>query len=145
MSENMLFCIGDGRSYCSGEGYQKSYRVFNTPVTREEFDKIEIPTIHLPLTTWVSKKDMTKQERLDNPNYKETGGYLKVLGYKEAWKEWWSGASREDKQKFLDLPHFNADIFEQITGIDPRETETIEIEGKKYTISEIKKALEGHK
>ena len=40
--------------------------------------------------------------------------------YKEAWKNWWSKNdeyTNKQKQKILNLPNFNAQIFEEITGI----------------------------
>jgi len=79
--------------------------MFNTDtgLTR---DKINIPIINLKLTEWI--EDETKTE----------GGYLKTRTYKEAWQLYWNGASKEDKQKFLDLPNFDRWVFKDITGID---------------------------
>ena len=45
---------------------------------------------------------------------------------------------------FLDLPNFDAAIFEQITGINVAKTEVscngkvVEIDGKKYELKEVK-------
>jgi len=39
MSENMIFCLGDGKYESKGDGYQKNNRIFNQPVTKEEFDE----------------------------------------------------------------------------------------------------------
>ena len=50
--------------------------------------------------------------------------------------------STYDHERFLTLPGFDAEIFKDITGINVKsQKEEIEIEGKKYTIDEIKKAL----
>ena len=144
MSERMLFCLGDGRWESKGDGYQRNNCIFNTQVTPEEWSEARksLPQIKISHTYWVDKKDMTKEEKNNNPVYKETGGYLKRISYEDAWSNWWSEASKSDKQAILDLPHFNAEIFKGITGIDVDEPqESIEIEGKSYTIAEIKKAL----
>jgi hypothetical protein len=135
MSEKMLFCIGEGKNKKSGIGYQKNNMVFNTQITPEEFDKILIPRIKLPIQKWVSEKDMSDKDKEDNSDYKHLGGYFKKLLYKDAWQEVWSELDDEDKNKFKSIPHFNADIFEQITGIKIDE-EVIEI-----TIAEISEAL----
>ena len=45
-------------------------------------------------------------------------GFLKTYEYKKAWANTWSSFSQQDKQKFLDLPNFDAAIFKEITGID---------------------------
>ena len=140
MSERMLFCLGEGKWESKGAGYQKNNQIFNTQVTKEEWDtaRNSLPTIKIGLTKWVDKKDMTKQEKEDNSVWKETGGYLKRYEYKEAWANWWADASKSDKQAILDLPHFDKDIFTGITGIEDFDSEdTIEIEGKSYSISEM--------
>jgi hypothetical protein len=41
----------------------------------------------------------------------------KPVEYKQAWQNWWSTASDISKQKILDLPNFDAMIFEEITGV----------------------------
>jgi len=142
MSERMLFCLGDGKYESKGEGYQKNNRVFNVQVTEDEFDtiKLNIPTIKLPVTRWIEEKEMTDEEKEENENYKTIGGYLKVLSYQDAWKIAWSEIDSETKEKFLLIPHFNKDIFKNITGIDVEVKEPslsgkevkVEIDGKKY-------------
>ena len=39
------------------------------------------------------------------------------LGYKESWKKAWENSSKEDRELVKLLPNFNADVFEEITGI----------------------------
>jgi hypothetical protein len=82
---------------------------------------------------------MTAQEKKDKPIYKEIGGYLKVLSYEDAWKEWWNGASEKDKKAILNIPQFDAAIFKEITGLDistakslKGKTVKVEIDGEKY-------------
>jgi hypothetical protein len=136
----MIFCLGDGKYEIKGEGYQKNNRIFNIQVTKDEWDaaKKTLPELKIGLTKWVDKKDMTAQEKKDKSGWDTMGGYLKRFEYKEAWGAWWENATKKDRQAILDLPHFNADIFEKITGIsvdaqttNPRE---IVIDGATYVL-----------
>ena len=61
---------------------------------------------------------MSEKERKDNSTYATTGGYLKVLTYKEAWKKAWDGAAEEDKDLLYALPNFDKEVFKEISGID---------------------------
>lgn len=122
MSEKMIFCVGEGKYESKGVGYQKHLQIFNTQVSEEEYNKVksalDVKNFKLPTATWVKSEDMTAEEKKNHSSHKELGGYLKVLSYKNAWKEMWTGLSKADRQFFLDLPHFNAEIFEKITGIN---------------------------
>ena len=137
MSEKMLFCLGWGRYESKGKGYQKNNMVFNVQVTSEEFGKIKekLPSIKLPICRWIEEKDMTDDEKENNDNYKTLGGYLKKLSYEDAWKQVWSEMKEEVKTQFKNIPHFNASIFKEITGINIEE-EVIEM-----TVSDVCKAL----
>jgi hypothetical protein len=42
---------------------------------------------------------------------------LVTYDYKEAWKNFWNLISDDRKQEFLNLPNFDSEIFEEITGI----------------------------
>jgi len=139
MSERMLFCLGEGKYANYGEGYQKNNRVFNVQVTEDEWAKANNsrPSFELPLAKWIDKDDMTDEEKKNYKIYKEIGGYLKVLSYQDAWKEGWSKASDEFKKWVKDLPHFDAKIFKEITGLDIEETligsiAEVKIGGKTY-------------
>ena len=114
----MLFCLGSGRLVSKGKGFQKNNCIFNVQVTHEEWEKAinSLPIVKLKLNKY---------------------------GYKEAWKEVWSKMSEGDKQKFLDLPHFNSKIFKEITGIDVKKSKDkmIKIKGKKYSEDTIAEAL----
>lgn len=142
----MLFCLGEGRYESKGAGYQKNNQIFNTQVTPEEWDEARssLPTIKIALTKWVDKKDMTKEEKENNSVWKEVGGYLKHYEYKKAWANWWNDASAKDRQAILDLPHFNNDMFTNITGIEDFDikSQTVNIGGKEYKVTpELTKAL----
>ena len=60
---------------------------------------------------WVYEENMTDVEKTAHPTYEITGGYL------EAAQRWWNGLSDEDKTIIKAIPNFDADIFEECTGI----------------------------
>ncbi|MGF0017519.1 pentapeptide repeat-containing protein [Sporofaciens sp. SGI.106] len=66
---------------------------------------------------WVYSYDMTDEEKAANPTYKTTGGYLKILDESERGQLWWNGLSEHHKNIIKDIPNFDAEIFEQCTGI----------------------------
>ena len=131
----MLFCLGEGKYESKGKGYQKNNNVFNVQITSEEYNKISIPRIKLPLTKWIEEKEMNDKEKENNENYKYLGGYLRVNSYKDSWKEFWSTAEESVKKQFKEIPHFNSEIFEEITGIN------IEEKVEELTMEEVCKLL----
>ncbi len=128
----------------STEDYS-GFGAFDKPCTIEEWSAVYKPYwIYFSLTEWVDKEDMNDKEKEDNPSYKTTGGYLRVYGYQEAWRKAYDSATREEQLKIKDLPNFDKDKFKQISGIDIDEdtTNTIEIGGKTYKVSdELRSAL----
>ena len=60
---------------------------------------------------------MTGQEKEENPTYKTTGGYLKVLDESESAQIWWDGLEDENKNTVKLIPNFDAEKFEKCTGI----------------------------
>lgn len=145
MSEYMLFCLGSGQYASEGEGFQKSYRIFNQDVPKDEWEKINSSlNIKLPLIKWIDKKDMTKEEKDNNSVWKETGGYLKVLSYEDAWRLWWDDAIQKEKDSILDIKYFDPVIFKNITGIDVDKPDKEIILSNGYKVSEktIREALE---
>jgi hypothetical protein len=66
---------------------------------------------------WIYESDMSDEEKADNPTYKTTGGYLKVLDESECGQLWWNGLSERNRDIIRALPNFDAAIFEQVTGI----------------------------
>lgn len=67
--------------------------------------------------TWVWASDMTDAEKVANPEYKVTGGYLKVNNNERAFLDWWDSLTDEEKQIIKDIPNFDAEKFKKITGI----------------------------
>jgi hypothetical protein len=113
-------------------------RFFNkdSNMTYSEFIKNPIVYPDLKICVWVSYKDLPKDEQTTDT--KNMNGKLKTLTYKEAWGEYWGRASDDDKKWFMNLPNFDAKIFEEITGINVEvkveEPDVIELNGKKYKL-----------
>ena len=76
---------------------------------------------NIDLTKWVSYEDMMDAEKAEHPESEATGGYLKKLDFKLACREGWAKMTDEEKQAVKNLPNFDAEKFEQITGIDVNE------------------------
>ena len=68
----------------------------------------------LELTQWIEYTDSEIKESVIRQC---TGGYLKRYSYKEACANWWSKYTDDEKQIIMTMPNFDADIFEEITGI----------------------------
>lgn len=60
---------------------------------------------------------MSDEEKEAHPEHEITGGYLKNLDFKVACKIMWENLSAEDKQAVKEIPNFDANVFEEITGI----------------------------
>jgi hypothetical protein len=116
-------------------------RFFNkdSEYTYSEFSKkFSFVYPDLKITTWVSYKDLPKDEQTTDT--KNMDGKLKTLTYKEAWAEYWARASDEDKKWFQNLPNFDEKLFEEITGIKVNQepslkgqTVEVKVAGKTYT------------
>lgn len=64
------------------------------------------------------KESIKDEEKSNHPEYTTIGGYLKINAVtKEDKQKWWDNLSDEDKQAVYDLPNFDADRFEECTGI----------------------------
>lgn len=66
---------------------------------------------------WVRSSDMTVKERSEHPEHETTGGYLKVLDKAECGQNWWNRLFEYERNIIKALPNFDADIFEECTGI----------------------------
>jgi hypothetical protein len=103
---------------------EPTVRMFNKD-TGKKRSEIDVPYLHLPITEWDSD-----------------GKTLIKRTYKEAWAKAWSKATEKTKQRFLDLPNFDAEIFKEITGINVEKPDTcdgkvVEIDGKKYRLESV--------
>ena len=66
------------------------------------------------LTEWV---EYTKEEIQANHDKEMIDGYLKVYSYEEACRNWWDSLTEENRKIIQSIPNFDADVFEEITGI----------------------------
>jgi len=123
---------GDRNSGDSNSGYRNSgafsndkspiLYLFNKPtsisvVEWERHPAVSIMSKFLDTTIWVPMSIMTNEEKVAHPKYETTEGFLKIISLKEAWSNMWNNLSEENKNVFLTLPNFDAEIFEDITGI----------------------------
>ena len=67
---------------------------------------------------WVWACDMTDEEKEVHPEYKTTGGFLKVLDTSDCCVRWWESLDEYQRNIIRSIPNFDAAIFKQITGID---------------------------
>ena len=124
---------------------EKGY-YFNKLVDNGLWDKAPKPSwlYQTSPTTWVEAADMTEAEKLENPTYVTTEGYLKVNDLKEEWLKAYASATEEEVQQVKDLPGFDPEVFLEITGIDLREPkvqicedtlpDTVKLNGKVYRV-----------
>jgi hypothetical protein len=66
---------------------------------------------------WVDEDDMTDVEKAEHTEYETTGGYLKKNDLSNVYAEWWGNINDRQKQVIQEIPNFDAEKFEQITGI----------------------------
>ena len=69
----------------------------------------------LELTRWI---EYTEEEKKESVIRQCIGGYLKKYTYKEACANWWNKYTDDEKRIIMTMPNFDADVFEEITGID---------------------------
>ena len=66
---------------------------------------------------WIYLEDMTDEEKEQHPECKTTGGYLKELNKSECNQIWWDSLSNMERNIIRNIPNFDEEIFEEITGI----------------------------
>ena len=93
----------------------------------------------IPLNRWIEKEEMTDEEKKEIDGWETMGGYLKTLEFKEACCIWWK-ENKDEHDTFLNLPEFNAEIFEEITGINVKEEETVTIKISKKSLDALKES-----
>ena len=69
------------------------------------------------VVNWICESNMSNEEKAANPTYECTGGYLKVLNQSECGQRWWDGLSELNRNVIRKMPNFDAEIFEECTGI----------------------------
>ncbi len=92
--------------------------IFNKP-SNKKWDEIDHPHFcEFFLTKWIPWTEMTAIEKKENPKAEFTEGYLKQFTYQEAWASFWKETDETNRNKFLGLPNFDAELFLEITGVD---------------------------
>jgi hypothetical protein len=71
-----------------------------------------------PLTEWIYEDNMTDEEKKENPKFHVQQGYLKERTYKEACKIWWENTPEGKRRLIQEIPGFDKEIFNEITGIE---------------------------
>jgi hypothetical protein len=66
------------------------------------------------LTKWIK---YTEDEKKNDKEKQQIGGYLKKYTYEEACRNWWDNMTEENKKIIKSMPNFDNGKFEQITGI----------------------------
>ena len=111
-------CNGSNGVFCTIE---PTIKIFDkdTNMTLKEFIKSKynkaLCSVELKLTEWIM---YTEEEMKEDDDKKATKGYLKNYTYKEACANWWSKLTEENKEIIMSIPNFDADKFEEITGIN---------------------------
>ena len=110
---------GDSNSGFFNSQTPDTILAFNKPCKRDIWDNAQKPDFiyRVEVPEWISWSETTGQEKIDNKNAFVCEGYLKTLGYKEAWKKAFDSATKEDIKLLKALPNFDAKVFEEITGI----------------------------
>ena len=96
--------------------------VFNklADITRNEFDSllaVRAMRWKFENNWWIYSSNMTDEEKVAHPEYETTGGYLKTVDFKTACRLMWETMTEDERVSVRDIPNFNANIFEEITGI----------------------------
>ena len=100
---------------------EPNVRMFNKD-TKLKKDDINIPSwCCFDLIVWVSHDTATEEDKeVHKKEIEICGGFLKTLEYKEAWKLAYDKTNDKEKIQLFNLPNVDADIFEEISGIDVR-------------------------
>lgn len=111
-------CDNSNGVFCNVE--DKNIRIFNKPsgMSLSDFYNSRyydaLLSVSFRLTEWV---EYTNEEKKESKEKELIGGYLKTYSYKEAWNNWWNKLSDENKEIIMDIPNFDKNVFEDITGI----------------------------
>lgn len=96
--------------------------VFNKPLNmdRKDFLKnigVQVLDLHYTDKWWICSENMTDEEKAAHPEHLTTGGYLKTVDFETACKMMWDNLDDKEKAAVKKIPNFDAEIFEEITGI----------------------------
>ena len=96
--------------------------IFNNPtnMSRDDFNNllaVRAMNWKYENNWWIYSENMTDEEKVAHPEHETTGGYLKTVDFKTACGLMWDNMTNAEKAAVKDIPNFDADVFEEITGI----------------------------
>lgn len=121
---------GDWNSTNSSTGFFNSVEqplyAFNKPlnITRDDFNNnfgVQVMHWNYENNWWIYSDNMTDEEKKAHPEHETTGGYLKTVDFKTACSMMWDNLTDDEKEAVKQIPNFDAEVFEEITGIDINE------------------------
>ena len=100
--------------------------MFNKPTNMSRNDiynleGMQVLRYNFQSSNWIYSEKMSAEEKAEHPEHRITGGYLKTVDFKTACKMMWDKLDKEERQAVIELPNFDAKIFEDITGINVNE------------------------
>ena len=111
-------CDSSNGVFCNQE--DRNIRIFNIP-SGMSYNKFinsvyyaAIGSSAFRLMEWV---EYTDDEKKKDKKKALAGGYLKTYTYKKACANWWKGMTKHNRKIIKSMPNFDADVFEDITGI----------------------------
>ena len=117
---------GDWNSTYFSTGFFNSFEqplyIFNklTDMNRYDFNNllaVQAMRWKFENNFWIYSENMTEEEKNSHPEHETTGGYLKTVDYKTACSLMWENMTDNERAAVKDIPNFDADVFEVITGI----------------------------
>lgn len=73
---------------------------------------------------------ISDEEKAEHPESEITGGYLKESYASKKVQDWWDALPEEQKKVIKSLSNFDAEIFEEITGINVEKDDSVQKERK---------------
>ena len=93
--------------------------LFNKPTDKTRAELYFPHFLYFDLTVWVSHDTATDEEKEEHKKEIEcTGGFLKELDYKEAFRRAYAKAGADEHGMLFALPNFDPAVFEEISGVD---------------------------
>ena len=112
-------CNGSNGVFCTEEDVD--IKIFNKPsgMSLRDFYRSKyykaLCSAPFILTDWI---EYTDKEKAEDEDKALIGGHLKTYTMEEAWANWWSELTDENKEIIKSIPNFDAEIFKEITGIE---------------------------
>ena len=105
---------------------QQPIYMFNKPIKMQRDDicglkGFQVLNWNYENSWWIYSANMSAEEKVAHPEHETAGGYLKTVDFKTACKMMWEKLSDDEKKAVVQLPNFDAGVFEEITGINVNE------------------------